>query len=153
MPLNQLTGSIEACYQFLYDSANDDQDLEADGDSNRKKAKGRKLKDDPNFRILMHELENQKAIGFALHPKMEELLDILIQHFGQLDEGDSTRVMVFSSYRAVVDRIVEELNKHEPLLRAARFIGQGTDKQGKKGLAQKEQHEVCIADFLSHLDS
>lgn len=92
----------------------------------------------------MQELELQKAVGFALHPKMEELLNILVQCFGQLEEGDETRVMVFSSYRAVVDRIVEELSKHEPLLRATRFIGQGTDKQGNKGLAQKEQQEVSV---------
>lgn len=96
----------------------------------------------------MQELDTQKAIGFALHPKMEELLNILIQHFGQSEEGDETRVMVFSSYRAVVDRIVEELSKHEPLLRAARFIGQGMDKHGKKGLAQKEQHEVCATNLI-----
>lgn len=101
----------------------------------------------------MQELERQKVIGFALHPKMEELLNVLIQHFGQTEEGDETRVMVFSSYRAVVDRIVEELRKHEPLLRAARFIGQGTDKHGKKGLAQKEQHEVCATLFQSNLES
>jgi ATP-dependent DNA helicase MPH1 len=98
----------------------------------------------------MQELEKQKAIGFALHPKMEELLNILIQHFGQSDEGEETRVMVFSSYRAVVDRIVEELRKHEPLLRATRFIGQGTDKQGKKGLAQREQQEVW-SQFLARI--
>ncbi len=101
------------------------------------------MRDDPNFRILMQELERQKTTGFDLHPKMEELLNIFIQHFGrQEDVVEETRVMVFSSYRAVVDRIVEELAKHKPLLRASRFIGQGTDKQGKKGLAQKEQQEV-----------
>jgi ATP-dependent DNA helicase MPH1 len=127
----------------LYDANNHDNEAV----ENVNKPKGRKLKNDPNFRILMQELETQKAIGFALHPKMEELLNVLIQHFGQLDTGDETRVMVFSSYRAVVDRIVEELSKHEPLLRAARFIGQGTDKQGKKGLAQKEQLEVCVRFF------
>jgi len=91
----------------------------------------------------MQELERQKATGFNLHPKMEVLLNILIQHFGRQEEGlEETRVMVFSSYRAVVDRIVEELAKHKPLLRATRFIGQSTDKQGKRGLAQKEQQEV-----------
>lgn len=118
-----------------------DLDTEAGGDAN-KKPKGRRLRDDANFRVLMQELESQRAIGFSLHPKMEELLDILIQHFGRSEEGDETRVVVFSSYRAVVERIVEELSKHEPLLRAARCIGQRSDRQGKKGLTQREQHEV-----------
>jgi len=136
-----LTGSIEASYQFLYDISND-QEGEGGDDQNKQKQKGKKLKDDPNFRILMQELEKQKAKGFELHPKMEELSNILIQHFGRQDEAEDTRVMVFSSYRAVVDRIVEELDKHRPLLRPTRFIGQATDKHGRKGLGQKEQHEV-----------
>lgn len=135
-----MTGSIEACYQFLYDISNAQ---EGEGGGEQNKQKGKKLKDDPNFRTLMQELESQKAMGFELHPKMESLSNILVQYFGQQDDGvEDTRVMVFSSYRVVVDRIVEELDKHRPLLRPTRFIGQATDKHGRKGLAQKEQHEV-----------
>ena len=97
----------------------------------------------------MLELENQRSRGFSTHPKVEKLKQLLIQHFGsklgdETEDGsaDDTRVMVFSSYRTVVDEIVEELSRERPLIRASRFIGQGTDKQGKKGLAQKEQLEV-----------
>ncbi|CAA7264708.1 unnamed protein product [Cyclocybe aegerita] len=147
-----LTGSIGSCYTFLYDVSQEPAD-EDDG----KKSKGKKLKDDPNFRILMTELESQRARGFDIHPKVEKLKTILIQHFGSRlaekdgegkDNIDESRIMVFSSYRAVVDEIVEELDKERPLIRATRFIGQGADKQGKKGLAQKQQLEV-IKKFMA----
>lgn len=97
----------------------------------------------------MFELETQRNRGFGTHPKVEKLKELLIQHFGaklgeETGDGnvDDTRVMVFSSYRAVVDEIVEELSRDRPLIRAARFIGQCVDKQGNKGLPQREQLEV-----------
>jgi len=135
----QLCGTIEASFAYLQEISHEP---EKDAESGKKKEK-KKLKDDPNFRILMQELEMQRAVGFSLHPKMEKMIDILVQHFGKSDAAsDDTRVMVFSSFRPVVDRLVEELNKHKPLLRPARFIGQGTDKNGNKGLSQKEQLQV-----------
>ena len=97
----------------------------------------------------MLELETQRSRGFSTHPKVEKLKQLLIQHFGsklgdETEDGgvDDTRVMVFSSYRTVVDEIVEELSREQPLIRASRFIGQGVDKQGNRGLQQKEQLEV-----------
>jgi len=99
----------------------------------------------------MLELETQRNRGFGTHPKVEKLKELLIRHFGskigddtEVNNVDDTRVMVFSSYRAVVDEIVEELSRDRPLIRAARFIGQGVDKQGNKGLPQKEQLEVSF---------
>jgi len=99
----------------------------------------------------------QRSGGFKPHPKIEKLKTILIQHFGSKisDEGgednDDTKVMVFSSYRGVVDEIVQELDKERPLIRAARFIGQGVDKQGNKGLAQKDQLEVRVNHLFERL--
>lgn len=97
----------------------------------------------------MQELEAQRARGWGSHPKIEKLKSILINHFGSKitdepgeGEVDDTKVMVFSSFRGVVDDLVEELDKESPLIRAARFIGQGADKQGKKGMSQKEQLEI-----------
>lgn len=96
----------------------------------------------------MQELQAQRARGWGSHPKIEKLKEILINHFGSKlpdepgGEEDNTRVMVFSSFRGVVEDLVEALDKDRPLIRAARFIGQGTDKQGKKGMSQKEQLEV-----------
>ncbi|KDR84769.1 hypothetical protein GALMADRAFT_217833 [Galerina marginata CBS 339.88] len=142
-----LTGSFGACYIFLEEVSNDKPDEDAEG-GKRKNTASKRLKDDPNFRALMQELNMQHARGWAVHPKVEKLKSILINHFGSKladepgGEVDDTKIMVFSSYRGVVDEIVTELDKERPLIRAARFIGQGTDKQGKKGLAQKEQLEV-----------
>lgn len=99
----------------------------------------------------------QRSGGFKPHPKIEKLKTILIQHFGSKisdeggEDGDDTKVMVFSSYRGVVDEIVQELDKERPLIRAARFIGQGVDKQGNKGLAQKDQLEVRVNHLFERL--
>ena len=119
-----------------------------DGGDGKKDRKSKDLRDDPLFKSLMLELETQRSRGFSTHPKVEKLKQLLIQHFGSKlgdeteDSVDDTRVMVFSSYRTVVDEIVEELSRERPLIRASRFIGQGVDKQGKRGLLQKEQLEV-----------
>ena len=92
----------------------------------------------------MEETELQYTRGLALHPKMEKLKELLIQHFGErMDEdGEESRAMVFVTYRECVDEIVDMLEAEKPLIRATRFVGQGIDKQGKKGYGQKEQLEV-----------
>lgn len=136
----KLTGSIGACYESLKEASRNKEDDDGDG---KKDKKSKSLRDDPHFKALMLELETQRNRGFGTHPKVEKLKQLLIQHFGSMDGSvDDTRVMVFSSYRAVVDEIVEELSRERPLIRASRFIGQGVDKQGNKGLPQKEQLEV-----------
>lgn len=139
----KLSGTIGACYESLREAS---RNKEEDG---KKDKKSKDLREDPHFKTLMLELETQRSRGFCTHPKLEKLKELLIQHFGsklgdETEDGsvDDTRVMVFSSYRAVVDEIVEELNREQPLIRATRFIGQGADKQGRKGLVQKEQLEV-----------
>jgi ATP-dependent DNA helicase MPH1 len=142
----KLTGSIGACYESLKEASRNKEDDDGDG---KKDKKSKSLRDDPKFKILMLELETQRSRGFGTHPKVEKLKQLLIQHFGsklgdETEDGsvDDTRVMVFSSYRAVVDEIVEELSRERPLIRASRFIGQGVDRQGNKGLPQKEQLDV-----------
>lgn len=117
--------------------------------------KGKKLKDDPLFQVLLLEMETQLAHGttkgFVMHPKMDMLKRLVVQHFGAKinddgheseDPADETRVMVFVTFREAVDEIVEALNLERPLIRAQKFIGQGTDKRGEKGLAQNEQQDV-----------
>ena len=111
------------------------------------KKRNHALTDNPNFQALMRKLDELKANGATPHPKMEKLKDILINYFGtrMQDAGNDdsasqdSRVMVFSSYRAVVEEIIKELDQHRPLIRAAAFIGQATDKSGRKGLKQSEQ--------------
>ncbi|KAH8992001.1 P-loop containing nucleoside triphosphate hydrolase protein [Lactarius akahatsu] len=111
------------------------------------------LNKDPAFQTLMTELRLQKSSGFAVHPKLEMLKTLVVDHFGQRlrDEnasdadvrvGEDTRAMVFVTFREAVDEIVDFLNQDSPLLRANKFIGQGIDKKGNKGLAQREQLDI-----------
>lgn len=123
---------------------------EAEGDGSEKRSG---LNKDPAFQALMDELRLQKSRGFAIHPKLEKLKTLVVQHFGQrlredggsnADErsDDDTRAIVFVTFREAVDEIVSFLNQESPLLRATKFIGQGVDRKGNKGLAQREQLDV-----------
>ena len=123
------------------------------------KQKENPFKSDVKIQAILEEFEAQKnrPTGFAIHPKMEKLKMLLVEHFAQkqFDKEDAdaagrgegvsgdSRVMVFSTYRQCVDEIVEYLNRERPMIRAVPFIGQGTDKSGKKGYGQKQQLEVC----------
>jgi ATP-dependent DNA helicase MPH1 len=140
---------MSMCYTYLHEIADD---TGVDGDE-KKNSKAAGFRANPNFQALMKELEVQQARGFSIHPKMDMLKTLVVQYFGQRmgegdggedDGGEATRVMVFVTFRAAVEEIVEVLNAEKPLIRATKFIGQGTDKQGKKGFAQKEQLEVRI---------
>ncbi|KAI0932449.1 hypothetical protein AcW1_000425 [Taiwanofungus camphoratus] len=146
-----LEASVGMCYTVLNSCNN-----EMSGRQAASKAQN-SLQKDTNFKALMNEMETQKTRGFALHPKMEKLRVLLVQHFakdmldreealgdgGQVaDAAGHSRAMVFVSFRECVDEVVEMLNQESPLIRAVRFIGQGTDKQGRKGIAQREQLEV-----------
>ncbi|OAX39009.1 P-loop containing nucleoside triphosphate hydrolase protein [Rhizopogon vinicolor AM-OR11-026] len=116
-----------------------------DGSGKKKNSTTSSLRKDKNFMAVLSELEVQKVRpgGYGMHPKMETLKMLLLQYFGaRMGDGEETRAMVFVTYRDCVDEIVHMLNEESPLLKATRFIGQGTDKQGRKGIAQKEQLEV-----------
>lgn len=129
---------------------------EAEGGSSDKPSG---LKKDSAFQALMDELRLQKSRGFAVHPKLEKLKTLVVNHFGQRlhvdDDSDAevrsdegTRAMVFVTFRDAVDEIVAFLNQESPLLRATKFIGQGIDKKGNKGLAQREQLDVSFYTWL-----
>ncbi|KAI0048421.1 P-loop containing nucleoside triphosphate hydrolase protein [Auriscalpium vulgare] len=150
-----LEASPQMCHTSLTAEA------ESSAANSNGKGGGNALSNDPNYRAFMNELKAQKSRGFAIHPKMEKLKMLVINHFTQRASeagadpgqesaatGDDTRVMVFVSFREAVDEIVEFLNQESPLIRATKFIGQGTDKQGKKGFAQREQLETikCFKD-------
>ncbi|KAK0208528.1 hypothetical protein DFS33DRAFT_1459264 [Desarmillaria ectypa] len=141
-------GTTEMCYNALVELASG-----AGNDTGAKKSKAtskaKKLDDEPVFHSLMRELKAQKARGFSMHPKMELLKGIIVQHFGEKLPDDTadeppekSKVMIFATNRNSVDEIVAVLNAERPLIRASRFIGQGTDKQGRKGFSQREQLEV-----------
>ncbi|KAL7285681.1 hypothetical protein ACG7TL_000786 [Trametes sanguinea] len=135
-----LENSIAMCYSYLKDIA------DGKDDSGGKKA----IRKMDGFVSLMKDFDKQAARGFSMHPKMDTLRTLLIDHFAQqLPDADDpngaqgrSRAMVFVSFRECVEEIVELLNKESPIIRAKPFIGQGITKQGKKGYAQKEQLEV-----------
>ncbi|TFK23114.1 P-loop containing nucleoside triphosphate hydrolase protein [Coprinopsis marcescibilis] len=144
-----LTGSIPSCHEYLLEiKEKEENDLKTN-----EKAK-KVWTDNPIFKELMQKLDDLKINGSTPHPKMEKLINILVNFFGtrmpdaesgqdgQTPEESTSRVMVFSSYRAVVEEIVSQLESHKPLIRAAAFTGQATDKKGRKGLKQKEQTEL-----------
>ncbi|KAJ2920260.1 hypothetical protein MD484_g57, partial [Candolleomyces efflorescens] len=141
-----LTGSVSSSREYLEEVAAKEEETLALGKNPKDP-----LTKNPAFQTLMKKFDELKAQGPSPHPKMEKLRDILVTYFGgrmkdptddKPDEPDDTRVMVFSSYRAVVEEIIQELNQNQPLIRAAAFIGQASDKKGRKGLKQKEQIEL-----------
>jgi ATP-dependent DNA helicase MPH1 len=116
-----------------------------------------KIAQDPDYIACIQEIERQKAIKktFPRHPKMERLRELAIQHFAgaELEEEakakpgsdpamSTTKMIVFCTYRECVDEIVEMLDEQQPMIRAHKFIGQGTDKRGGKGVTQKKQIAV-----------
>jgi ATP-dependent DNA helicase MPH1 len=152
-----MEASLQMCYTCLKEVA-DGRDSEETGKTKSNKTAQGQLRTDQRFQTLMKEVEGlrNRAGGFGPHPKMETLKMLLIQHFGtRMEDGEGddtagrdgeqrqeTRAMVFVTNRGCVDELVELLNEDRPLLRATKFIGQGTDKQGKRGFAQKEQLDV-----------
>lgn len=129
------------------------------GKQTASKAKSDRFAKDEKLQKIVAELERMRARpgGFGVHPKMEKLKTLLVEHFAQKgleaeengnggeDLNSDSRVMVFTSFRQSVDLITEALNKDKPLIRAVPFIGQGVDKNGKKGYGQKEQLEVSCS--------
>jgi Fanconi anemia group M protein len=69
------------------------------------------------------------------HPKLATAAGIVR---AELEARPEARVIVFSQYRDTVDRLVNELAKAQPVVRAARFVGQATHGEDI-GLSQKEQ--------------
>ena len=130
--------------------------VSTEGEQDGKRPSG--LRSDPLFQAIVTELERQHNTGFSLHPKLDKLQSMTVDYFaqakadieeardrtsadGMVEVGD-TKMMVFTNYRSTVDEIVDVLASHKPMIRATRFIGQGSDKHGKKGIAQKDQLKV-----------
>ncbi|KZV77669.1 P-loop containing nucleoside triphosphate hydrolase protein [Peniophora sp. CONT] len=138
-----LEGTVGMCYESLKENMA----------KTNKDGKPSALTKDQHVRAVMQELERQAVQGFAIHPKMVELKNILIQYFasnihdpdapeGAPNAPERTCAMVFTNNRAAVEEIVDFLKQEEGMLRPTHFIGQGTDKKGKKGMAQREQLDI-----------
>ena len=111
------------------------------GNSSKMKAS---LLSDRDFQDLMTQLrmlvDDPNTVG---HPKLEKAAIMIIDHFMQMQEdGQETRVMVFSQYRSSAAELVKQLRRHEPIIKPTIFVGQQDSKAGS-GMKQKEQIEVC----------
>ncbi|KAI0286801.1 hypothetical protein BGY98DRAFT_929898 [Russula aff. rugulosa BPL654] len=135
--MGYLTTQLEATANMCFRSLTE----EAEG-GNSDKPSG--LNKDSAFQALMDELRLQKSRGFAIHPKLEKLKTLVVDHFGQRlhDDDDSnagdrsdegTRAMVRDC--GVPESRISSTSGDQ-------FIGQGIDKKGNKGLAQREQLDV-----------
>lgn len=114
------------------------------------------ITNDQKYKDLIRGLEMQKEVKgcFPPHPKMEKLKSLVLEHLltkgatgeegGPAGPNSDTRVMVFVSFRDCVEEVVDYLNRDSPLIKATKFVGQGTDKGGRKGFAQKEQLAVYL---------
>ncbi|KAJ3218535.1 hypothetical protein HDU67_005094 [Dinochytrium kinnereticum] len=121
----------------------------ADHERNSRSQGCAELINNREFKEMMSNLRLMITLpNFISHPKLERLMEIVLSHLAnheeQTEDGTpNTRIMIFSQYRDSVEEIVDVLSKHEPLVRATCFIGQGSGKKGSmKGQTQKEQLEV-----------
>jgi Fanconi anemia group M protein len=71
-----------------------------------------------------------------LHPKMEIMAGVARR---QLAEYPESRIIIFASFRDMVQQIVDFLNSRE--IPAERFVGQAT-RDSERGLSQKKQIET-----------
>ncbi|XP_047193524.1 Fanconi anemia group M protein isoform X2 [Scophthalmus maximus] len=129
-------------------------------DGSREMSRARnELQRTPTFIDLYHEMEAMFVKPSAgpdesfiySHPKLEKLEGVVLQHFILSAESstdndalgaESTRVMIFSSFRESVQEIADMLNRHAPMIRVMTFMGQASAGKGVKGFTQKEQLEV-----------
>jgi ERCC4-related helicase len=96
------------------------------------KAAGR-LARDPVFIRLLERCMSWKE---ELHPKLPILAGITGQ---QLEKYPESRIIIFASFRDMVQQIVDVLHDHG--IRAERFVGQAA-RDREKGLSQKEQIDI-----------
>ncbi|EJD55504.1 P-loop containing nucleoside triphosphate hydrolase protein [Auricularia subglabra TFB-10046 SS5] len=119
----------------------------AEVDSNGQAKKAPNYTQTREYKQLIKDFKAEEEHGRLIHPKLEKLRALLIDYFVQAMEGDdperkNSKAIVFVSFRACVEEIVEYLKADAPLINAAKFIGQGEDKKGGKGMAQSEQLEL-----------
>jgi Fanconi anemia group M protein len=93
------------------------------------KAAARLVKDTVFIRLL----ERCMSWNEELHPKLEIMAAVTSEQLGQYPES---RIIIFATFRDMVQQIVEYLAKRG--ISAERFVGQAT-KDTERGLSQKKQ--------------
>ncbi|KAI0863052.1 hypothetical protein F4860DRAFT_469949, partial [Xylaria cubensis] len=152
MGLFTLLGSIAHTIKLLnfhgikpfYDSLAQFRDeIEAKGQKGSKYK--RQIVEDANFQEMMTKMDRWvRNDNFVGHPKLTHLSNTVLNHFMDAGEGresgasSNTRIIVFSEYRDSAEEIVRVLNRHQPLIRAAVFVGQANSKNSE-GMKQAEQ--------------
>lgn len=144
----QTETSMGMCYNSLKDFEREE----------KNRARPSKFTSESEFVQLMALLEVQRVRGFEPHPKMKMVQELVLEHLLQHSQSTSGveeernpdtplggKVMVFIQFRDCVDEVVALLNRQQPMINASPFIGQGADKQGRKGFTQTEQREVCAS--------
>ena len=92
----------------------------------------------PDFMTMMYHV--QKCAQGSSHPKLDMTVRLLEEHFEK--HGETSRVMVFTTYRSAVSELLRWFEKSE-VVRAKDFIGQSSGKgEEEKGMPQKEQRAV-----------
>ncbi len=81
-------------------------------------------------------LTKEYAENNLQHPKMEKIVWIIKR---EIQNKETSRIIIFANYRDIVSEITKNLNDNN--IKAVRFVGQA-DKEGDKGLKQKEQIEI-----------
>ncbi|KAJ3256875.1 3'-5' DNA helicase [Boothiomyces macroporosus] len=149
-----------ALMKTVFDSVNDFI-IESKQKGNLSKMKKDFIQDRALIHLLKEVQDEMAKPTFVSHPKIEKLVQIVLEHFTNHKEyvltetrnGNSvdteTRIMIFSTFRTSVEEICNVLKEHQPLVKPAVFIGQSTGKKGK-GLKQKEQLQI-INDFKNGL--
>ncbi|KAI0100403.1 hypothetical protein GGR51DRAFT_532791 [Nemania sp. FL0031] len=105
----------------------------------------RQIVEDASFREMMTKIDRWvRNDNFVGHPKLAELSTTVLNHFIDAGNGredhpaSNTRIIVFSEYRDSAEEIVRVLNNHQPLVKAAVFVGQADSKRSE-GMKQAEQ--------------
>jgi ERCC4-related helicase len=100
------------------------------------------------FHQLLEQLRQyvEEDPNFVSHPKQVELERIVLEHFLDQQESNSShkcsKVMIFAKFRGIVEEINKVLSKHHPMVRVMSFFGQSKGKSGTRGLNQKEQMNI-----------
>ncbi|KAL0486019.1 hypothetical protein AKO1_012294 [Acrasis kona] len=85
-----------------------------------------------------------------IHPKMLELEKVVLEHFEKNRKAGTlhqTRIIIFASFRSIVDNIVQRLSRHSGTIKVMKFVGQSNNSK-TKGLANRDQKRV-IKEFQS----
>lgn len=133
---------IKPFYEHLVQFRN-----EVEGKGAKAGKTNKQVTDSPHFQKMMTTVGAWlKKENFVSHPKLTHLSETVLNHFLDSGEGregagsSNTRIIVFSEYRDSAEEIVRVLNRHQPMIRAAVFVGQADTKQSD-GMKQSEQIE------------